>query len=505
MTQDSRASPGPAGTDSPTPTRESRGLDDFDPPQPTPDQCGTGSEIDASPAAEDPHQSTGLLRVLRHRHFRIFWIAAFGSFVGNWFEFIGTQWIVAESTGSLVWLAHIGAAQLLPTLVLGLLGGIVADRVNRKKLLLVTQFLMMLIALAFFAVVWLNVASPPVLLALALAQGITLAFNTPAWQVMIPRLVPRSELVAAITIQGISFNAARAIGPAIAGLIMYAFGGHWLFLINAISFVGVLLAVMTTPDAPAPARDGGRLFDLSTIAADIRHACAFMFLRPGPRAALLAILIFSTLATPVLRFLPMFVKDVYHLSEATFGVLTGIMGVGAVAGGFAMKLVPTWYPRHHFIPLSILLGGVWILVFALATDVRLAGIFMFFVGVFWMWAFNSSMSALQLLVDDTLRGRVLAVCNTLSLGLMPAGAYLAGLAGDGASTLLRGRWPHYWDPGIAAQSGIALCALGLIGAGVVMLIWRTPEVDGVPATGTPQARQPGFLRGLTASAHRPRR
>lgn len=444
------------------------------------------------------------LGVLRHAHFRTIWIASFGSYLGNWFEFVGTQWIVTEKTGRMVWSSYLGAAQLLPTLFLGILGGIVADRVNRKTLLLSTQAAMMLIAIGFALVVWWN---PPAkvllawLLALALAQGVAIAFNQPAWQVLTPRLVPREELVRAITLHGISFNAARAVGPALAGLIMAQWSTMALFVINAASFVGVMLAVMTTPDAPAPNSEPGwwrRVWD------DTKAAASFIFRQRGPRAAFLAGVVFAALGTPILRFLSMFVTSVYHLEERTFGVLTGVMGVGAVAGGLAMKLVPAWFPKHHLIPLSILLGGLWILLFSLTSNVWIAGAIMFFVGWFWMWVFNTSMAALQMLVEDSMRGRAMAVVNTVALGLMPVGYFFASGVGEGFAALTRRLAPSLWDEGLATRSGVGICAALLVGAGVVMLIHRTPEVDGLRPGDPTYDRRPGFWRGLTASAHRPR-
>jgi MFS family permease len=441
--------------------------------------------------------------VLRHHHFRTVWFASFGSYVGGWFEFVGTQWIITERTGSMLWASYLGAAQLAPSLLLGLPGGIVADRVNRKKLLLATQAAMMLIAIGYAVVVWIKPPTPVLLwslLGLALAQGITIAFNNPAWQVLTPRLVPRGELVRAITLQGISFNAARAIGPALAGVIMGLWSPTALFIINAVSFIGVMLAVLTTPDAPAPLAEPGwwrKVWD------DTRHAAAFIFLRPGPRAALLACVVFAALGTPVLRFLSLFVTHVYHLEEKTFGVLTGVMGVGAVVGGLLMKAVPPWYPKHHFIPLSVLLGGVWILLFASASNVWVAGGFMFFVGWFWMWAFNSSMAALQMLVDDSMRGRAMAVCNVVALGLMPAGYFLASAVGKAGAALVQRLAPAYVHDGLETQLGVGLCAAALVVAGVVMLTFRTPEVDGLTPGQPGYARRPGFWRGLTAWSHRP--
>lgn len=441
--------------------------------------------------------------VLRHTHFRVIWFAAFGSYMGGWFEFVGTQWIVASKTGSTMWMSWIGAAQLFPSLFLGLLGGVVADRVNRKTLLIVTQVAMMLIAIAFAAVVYLDVATPMVLFVLSLLQGIAIAFNAPAWQVLTPRLVPREELVAAITLQGISFNVARAIGPALGGVIMGASNATVLFVINAVSFIGVMIAVMSTPDAPAPPASSEGRWNLGQVWLDTKSAIRFVFLSRGPRAAFLASVVFGLLATPVLRFLPLFVKDVYGLQEKTFGIMTGVMGVGAVAGGLMLRWVPKWYPKHHLIPLSVSMGGMWIFLFAIEDNAYIAAAFMLFVGVFWMWSFNLSMGAMQMLVEDSMRGRVMAVLNTAALGLMPLGSFLASAAGDAGSAIVRNAAPSYWTPGLSAQLGIAFVAAILMAAGVVMLIWRTPEVDGIQPGEPGYDRKPGFWRGITAASHRP--
>lgn len=446
--------------------------------------------------------------VLEHKHFRTVWCAAAFSYLGGWFEFVGTQWIVTEKTGSMVWSSYLGSAQLIPTLFLGLLGGIVADSVNRKKLIVWTQLVMMLIALGFAVVVWRNPKKEWLLgwlLALALAQGVTIAFNNPAWQVLTPRLVPKKDLFRAITLSNISFNAARAVGPALAGLIMAAWSPMVLFVLNAVSFIGVMAAVMTTPDAPAPADRKGWHRDLGGMWRDTKEAFAFVFHQRGPRAAFLATAIFATFATPIMRFLSLFVTNVYHLDEKTFGFMTGAMGVGAVMGGLLLKKVPTWYPKHHLIPLAVMLGGVFIFLFSITKDPWVAGFFMVFVGWFWMWAFSSAMGALQLLVPDAMRGRVLSVCNCTSLGLMPMGYFFASAIGKAGSNAVKTYGARYWDDGLDTQIGVGLCALICVGAGVVMLTWRTPEVDGIMPGEAGYDRAPGFWRGITASSHRPKR
>jgi MFS family permease len=475
-----------------------------------------------TPSLTNSNRSASPLVVLRHPHFRLIWIAAFASYLGNWFEFVAVRWIVTEQASSLAaqgvsaedWMFYLSVAQLCPTLLLGLYGGIVADSVNRRTLLVITQLAMMIIALAMAAAAFSGHASRWALLVLVLAQGIVVPFNTPAWQVLTPRLVPKNELTLAITLSGISFNVARTVGPAIAGVIMALFkdptaseetsrGAAALLLFNALTFMGVMLAVLRTPDAPAPPENHGAWKHPALAIRRGNEALAWVWRGKGPRAILFAIVVFAVLATPVMPMMSVVVHDVHKGSEDTFGVFIAVMGIGAVTGGLAMKHVPHWYPMHHFIPTSCMLGGVFILVFALATDSTWALFTLFFVGVFWMWGFNSTAAAMQNLVPDHMRGRVLAVVNTIAMGLMPLGPLIAAKAGHAAEQALAPIQRTLDSPLLAPQLGLAIPAILLIAAGVVMITYRTPEVDGLTPGQPGFERKPGFLRGLFATAHRP--
>jgi MFS family permease len=503
ITEDDPA--GPASPSRPPHIREPReGMVDgpIDPvSQPSPRMAAAGG---INPAAA--HRSR--LGVLRHHHFRNVWLGAFISNIGGWMEGVGVQWIVARTTGSPVMLANLAVAQLAPTLVLGMVGGIVADRVNRKQLLLVTQAIMMVIAAMLAAASYMGWATPAVLLSLALAQGITLAFNTPAWQVLTPRLVPRQELTEAIALNGLQFNLARVIGPALAGLLMAWFNPTVLFVVNTASFLAVLTAIWSTPDAPAPVRRPTGLWRPTA------ESLSFVFHRRGPRAVFVGMVTFAILAAPLMRMLPLFAKDVYpdhdplialargllgegSVREVIFGYLLAVMGAGAVAGAIALRRFPLWYPKHHFIPLSILLSGVAIAGFGATHSLAAASVLLFFGGACWLWAFNSSFAAMQMLVPDEMRGRVMSIVNMAVFGAMPLGAYMAGVIGHIAGAGL----------GAAAETQIGVGAMGaaLAGAGLIMLIWRTPEVDGLAPGDAGYTRTPGLLRGITASAHRPLR
>ncbi len=444
-----------------------------------------------APAAPPPAHRRPL-GVLRHVHFRNVWFGAMGSSVGSWMESTGVRWIVGNTTGSALALGYLTTAQMTPMLVLGMAGGLLADRVNRKSLLLYTQAVMMVIAACLAAASYFNYATPAVLILLSLLQGITMAFNIPAWQVLTPRLVPREELTEAIVLNGLQFNLARIAGPALAGLIMtfsQTNGATILFVVNTISFLGVLAAVAATPDAPAPRHDRSSMWR-QTMAA-----LSFVFHNRGPRAVFLGIVIFAMLGGPLLTMLPLFVTAVYHREAGTFGTLLSIVGAGAVAGIGLLRFLPRWYPKHHFIPLSILSSGVTIGLLCSTDSLPLACICLFFTGAFWLWTFNQSFAAMQLLVDDHMRGRVMAVCNTAAFGATPVGALLAGAIGE----YVAGRA----DDGAGVQLGVGVMGVVLGFAGLAMLIWRTPEVDGVKPGDTGYERRASLFHGITALAHRP--
>lgn len=438
--------------------------------------------------------------VLRHRHFRNVWYAAFGSSVGGWMEMVGIQWSMAEAALSAEWvrsggasapvmMGYLAVAHMAPTLVLGMVGGVLADRINRKKLLIWTQVMLMLVAVVLTVESARGAITPWLLLGLSVVNGVVAAFNIPAWQVLTPRLVPREELTAAITLNGVQFNLARVIGPALGGMILANFGATWLYAVNSLSFLGVILAVMSTPDAPAPPRTGERVW------REIGHAIRFSLTDKGARCLLLGLFLFCLLATPMIRMLPILVSEVYHAQADAFGMLLAVMGAGAVTGFFVLRSIPRWYPKHHSIPIAIMCGGIFVTMIAAATSLWLAAAAIFLCGVTWLLSFNPSFAALQMLVDDRMRGRVLAFANVVTFGAMPLGAVLVGWIGEFAS----GRS----GDGFGTQVGLGALGVVLTFAGFVMLAWRTPEVDGVKPGDPGYERQPGLWRGLSGGVHRP--
>jgi MFS family permease len=429
--------------------------------------------------------------VLRHAPFRRVWLGAMVSSIGTWMEGLGVQWLMAEQTGSTVMLGWLAAAQLGPMLVLGLLGGLATDRLDRRRLLLATQTLMMLIAVGLAAASAAGQATPPVLLALGLLNGVAMAFNTPAWQVMTPRLVPRDELHRAIALQGMQFNLARVVGPALAGVLLAQTSATVLFALNAVSFVAVLAAIASTDPAPPPPGPP------PAARAQVLEALGFVFGRPGPRALFAMLVLLSALAAPLQRMLPLFVSEVFAGGETSYGLLLGLFGGGAVLGGLTLGRWPSWYPRHHLIPLSLTLTGACMTMFCTTRSLPIAGAWIFLAGTAWIWAFSSMMTAVQLLVSDSMRGRVLSVTNMAMFGAMPAGSLLAAVLGERLAALF-----GVGSLGAASvQLGVGAMALTLALAGALLLVFRTPEID-EPRPGEPP-RAPGLWRGITGQAHRP--
>ncbi len=416
--------------------------------------------VPETPAADAAPSSR--LGVLRHSAFRTIWIAAFASSVGTWMEQTGAQWLITDLTGSSAMVGTLAASAMGASMLFGLMGGVVADRSDRRKMLLITQGLMMVVAATLTAITFLGFVTPMWLIALSFCQGTVMAFNIAAWTTVTPRLVPRADLPKAIALNSLQFNAARIIGPAIAGFVIASAGTGWVFLVNTLSFLAVLFAVTRTPPTPPDPN-----IDRSSARA-IREGFAFVFQGRGPRAVFIGVALFAMLAVPMRHQLSIFARNVYGLDERAFGMMLGIMGAGAVAGGLAMQHIPTTFPRRRLIPISITSAGVFIGLFAMAPNVWIGGPLLFASGWFWLWSFSASWSAVQLLVPDRLGGRVVSVNTTLMFGMMALGNVLVGGVGDAIGGA------------VGPQLAVGGAAGVLVLCGLVMLRAAPAEIDHDP-------------------------
>jgi predicted MFS family arabinose efflux permease len=227
----------------------------------------------------------------------------------------------------------------------------------------------------------------------------------------------------------------------------------------------------------------------------VAEAFRYMLSHKSIIVLIVVISVFSLLGTPMLRFLPILVSEVYQEEESAYGTMMALMGAGAVAGGFLLRRVPRWYPRHHLVPLTLALAGIAIAIFSMMSTALYAGAAIIIVGIAWMACFSSAFAALQLLLDDRVRGRILSICNVISFGFMPLGTLLA-------SGMAEVAWNAH-APGLNAQRGLAMSGSLLAIVGLSLLTWRTPAIDAhAPGSIVPK-RHIGLIRGITASAHRP--
>lgn len=472
---------------------------------------GSDARAGAGAVAAEPAPADTFTSVLANKHYRNVLGAQFLSNTGTWMEMFAIQMFVAETTKRLDDQGTLGVASQLPVFLLGIFGGLVADRVDRKRMLVLTQVLAACVAACVAAVTLLRFEDPRtgvrLLFLLSAINGCVMAFNFPAWQVLTPRLVPRHQLLKAITLNGIQFNLARVIGPALAGLIL---AGAWMYQIgprmtatpitvllayNAVSFLIVAVVVGTTPRTPAPGASG------VSVLGQFKAAAGFLVRSRGARAVLLAQVLLSMLAAPLVRLLSLFVIDVYGLAdksaERAGGTLLAVQGIGAVAGGLSLRWVPSWYPKHHFIPLAVAGLGGSIAIFSMTPSLWWGYAAMALCGFFWLWAFNQSWAAMQLLAPDEMRGRVMAIVTTAGFGATAVGIFLAGHGGE----WLKER--EVLSAAGATRLAVAGLAVPLLVAGMAMMIWRVPEVDGhdPAAMGVPRDRS--LWNAITARRHRP--
>ena len=465
----------------------------------------------STPQPAGPHKNRW--GVLRHKHYRNVWFGQFGSSIGGWMESIGVGWIInTTSPDPAVMLGFLGIAQLGPMMFLGIPGGILADRVNRKMLLLVTQFAMMLIAAGLAIASFVSHSKPNlgVMIGLVLANGIAMAFNAPAWQVLTPRLVPREELTDAIFLNGLQFNLARAIGPAVAGVLYYFFGPTVLFVINTASFVGVLIAVSSTPNTPTPKNPNKGILHQFWEAQRLRPprarpACRphrHRRLRPARRAPHAP---HADVRHPRLhphQALPRGPRPHRRPERRKVRLLRPSPRHDGPRscrrrrpGPPHPQVVPQAPPHPSLCPLRRDLHHPLRFHHQLLGRRRRP-------------LFLRHLLALELQLRlrrhaDPRPGRharrVMAIVNVAVFGSMGLGPFLTGKLGSELNTS-----SGHIDAGQGIQIGVAATGVALVIASIIMLIWRTPEVDGIMPGQPNYDRRPSLLHGFTASAHRPK-
>ncbi len=362
---------------------------------------------------------------LKHRDFALFWVGALISNIGTWMQNVTVPYVVFQITHSAGWVGLAAFASLAPALLFAPLAGALADRFNRRVLLAWSQVVQGLLALGLWGAWVAHWRSPGLLIGIIAVNGAAFGCTMPSWQAFLTELVPRDDLLNAITLNSAQFNAARAFGPAIGGLVLGRFGPSWAFLGNALSFLAVL-AALAAIHVPKIERSAST----EPVLAQFREGLAYARRHTGILVALLLCAAISFLGTPVFQLAPVLARRVYHVGPGLYGLLITAFGSGAVVGAGVLGLLGDRVPKSR-----VVVGGAA----AYATGLLLVGSSRLYgVGVAGMavcgLAFLVAMATLnttvQLQVAETIRGRVLALWMVAITGAYPLGALLQGWLAD---------------------------------------------------------------------------
>jgi MFS family permease len=362
------------------------------------------------------------LAAFTYRDFRILWLGAFTSTVGTWMQKVAQSWLVFDLTQSSFYLGLDDFLGQLPILLLTLIGGVIADRHDRRQLLLGSQYVQMGTAFTLAAIVYWDVVHVWHILALSFVAGIAQAFGGPAYQSLVPSLVEKKDLPNAIALNSIQFNLARVVGPLLAGVTLAAFGTAMCFTLNGLSFGVVIAAIMSmTIVHTRPAEQKSILHELRV---------GLRYVRGETTIVALTVLAFLTtfLGLPLLTFLPIFAREIFNGDVGRYSTMMAFSGAGAVCGA----LVVAWLGRYRHMGLVLLAVefafGLLVTAFALSRIGWLSNLLLFLTGAALLIVFSMTASLVQLIVPDHMRGRAISVYMVAFRGGMPLGSLWGGYA-----------------------------------------------------------------------------
>ncbi|HZW48865.1 MAG TPA: MFS transporter [Bacillota bacterium] len=367
------------------------------------------------------HSKGNPFSALRYPNFRLFWSGRAVSLIGSWVQRASQSWLVLQMTQSPFKLGLVNAAQFLPYIFLSLYAGVLIDRVPKRTVVLWTQIGMTIQALILAFLVYTNTIQYWHILCLALLQGICTAFDNPARQSMISDLVPREDVLNAVSLNSAIVNGARIIGPAIGGLAMDFFGAALSFLINAISFLFVIAALlaMKMPVKAASSKPKNTI-------RDIKEGLSYAVKTPTIRNVLGMVSLTSMFALNLNVLIPVFASQVLNMSATGYGILMSSMGAGAVLGAVVLASLSYHGPQTMFIYLGASLVCILEMTMILPQTFITASIVMFFIGLTQIAYSATCNSTLQLTAPDHLRGRVMSLYSMLNGGVTPFGNTIAG-------------------------------------------------------------------------------
>jgi MFS family permease len=362
------------------------------------------------------------LRAFRSKSFRIFYAGQGLSLLGNWMQTVAMSWLVYRVTGSALLLGVTAGAQQLPILFLSPIAGVWADRVNRRHLLMLIQSLAFVQALALAVLTFAGVIRVPQLIALALFLGIITAFETPTRQAFLLELIEhREDLPNAIALQSLLFQSTRFVGPSVAGLVLAALGEAWCFLANALCYLAIIATYAVVGVKPRKLSYTG-LEWWRELASGFTYAFGFT----GTRRLLLLLMAVGFFTAPWSSLMPIFAAETFSGDSRTFGFLIGAVGLGAIAGTFALAARGSVRGLGRIVASTTVVAGVALAGFSLSRTLWLSLVFLAIFGAGLVVTAASINTILQTVAEEDKRARVISMYVMCFLGFAPMGNFTAG-------------------------------------------------------------------------------
>ncbi|MGC2019840.1 MAG: MFS transporter [Candidatus Sulfotelmatobacter sp.] len=385
-----------------------------------------------------------VFKAFQYRDFRLMWFGACTSSIGTWMQIVAQGWLIYRLSHSAFLLALDQFLGGIPIFLFSLIGGVVADRVERRKILLGSQYVQMLSAGVLTILVTTGLVHVWQILCLSFVSGFAQAFGGPAYQALIPMLVDREDMPNAIALNSIQFNVAVMVGPALAGLVLARFGEKWCFGLNALSFLAPIVSLSMITARFLPVKTSESMFN------SLKQGIRFTRKQASMEALIVLAFCMTALGMPMRTYIPVFVKDIFHRGPETYGNLLALMGLGSILGSLSIASAGNMQ-RKGLVALGALFClGAGISGFALSKSVRASGAILVLVGASMMAVFATVNSLVQLITTNEMRGRVMSVYNFAFRGGMPLGNLLSG-------------WlvPLFTAPVVLGVNGLLLVLLAL--------------------------------------------
>jgi MFS family permease len=374
---------------------------------------------------------TGMFRALSHRNFRLFWAGAFLSNCGTWMQAVAQGWLVLQLTNSAFWLGLDAFMATIPGFFLTLLGGVFADLVDRRRLLIYTQIVAGVAALGLATLIFTGLVNRWMVLGFSFVTGCCMALASPSYLAMTFDLVGREDLANAVALNSSQFQLSRVVGPALAGVGFSLFGLAGCFYVNGLSFAAVVISLnMVRFDSTthAPGAPSHSVKDRRALWTDLVEGFRYVRHRPRVWSLLMISSVNSLFGAPYFSMIPIYARDIFHLGATGLAWLMGMAGAGAFCGAALLTVMGDFRRKGWFVLGGSLFFGAGVTAFALSTHLYVSYVFLFCLGFAIVTSVAVTNTLLQKLVTDEMRGRVMSMFILSFIGTMPIGNIIAGSA-----------------------------------------------------------------------------